>query len=189
MTAARGIGYQNAGTFEFLLDPEGGFYFLEANTRLQVEHGITEMTTDIDLVEQQIRVADGEPLEICQEDVNPQGHAIEVRICAEDPTTFLPSPGPVTEWSVPDETGVRVDAGVQKGDEVTWHFDPLIAKVMAHADDRDAAIDRMLSALERTRIEGIKTNIPFLIKALDSAPFRGGGHTTALAAKITSAPA
>jgi acetyl-CoA carboxylase biotin carboxylase subunit len=186
LTAARGIGYQNAGTFEFFVDTDENFYFLETNTRLQVEHGITEMTTGIDLVEQQIRVAAGEPLNITQQDIQPQGHSIEVRICAEDPVTFLPAPGPVTEWSIPTGDGIRVDAGLRGGDEVSSYFDPLIAKVLVHADDRPAAIEKLLSTLRNITVEGIKTNVPFHIKALESEKFRDGSYTTELAAQLNA---
>lgn len=188
LTAARGIGYQNAGTFEFLVDPDGKFYFLETNTRLQVEHGITEMTTGFDLVEQQIRVASGEPLDITQSDIRPQGHSLEVRICAEDPDSFLPSPGLLSDWSIPSGDGIRVESGVRAGDEVSSYFDPLIAKILIHADGRSAAIDKMLSTLRNARIEGIKTNVPFHIKALESERFQDGSYTTQLAAQLTAPP-
>ena len=188
LTAARGIGYQNAGTFEFLVDPDGKFYFLETNTRLQVEHGITEMTTGFDLVEQQIRVASGEPLDITQSDIRPQGHSLEVRICAEDPDSFLPSPGLLSDWSIPSGDGIRVESGVRTGDEVSSYFDPLIAKILIHADGRSAAIDKMLSTLRNARIEGIKTNVPFHIKALESERFQDGSYTTQLAAQLTAPP-
>lgn len=188
LTAARGIGYQNAGTFEFLVDPDGKFYFLETNTRLQVEHGITEMATGFDLVEQQIRVASGEPLDITQSDIRPQGHSLEVRICAEDPDSFLPSPGLLSDWSIPSGDGIRVESGVRAGDEVSSYFDPLIAKILIHADGRSAAIDKMLSTLRNARIEGIKTNVPFHIKALESERFQDGSYTTQLAAQLTAPP-
>ena len=188
LTAARGIGYQNAGTFEFLVDPDGKFYFLETNTRLQVEHGITEMTTGFDLVEQQIRVASGEPLDITQSDIRPQGHSLEVRICAEDPDSFLPSPGLLSDWSIPSGDGIRVESGVRAGDEVSSYFDPLIAKILIHADGRSAAIDKMLSTLRNARIEGIKTNVPFHIRALESERFQDGSYTTQLAAQLTAPP-
>lgn len=188
LTAARGIGYQNAGTFEFLVDPDGKFYFLETNTRLQVEHGITEMTTGFDLVEQQIRVASGEPLDITQSDIRPQGHSLEVRICAEDPDSFLPSPGLLSDWSIPSGDGIRVESGVRAGDEVSSYFDPLIAKILVHADGRSAAIRKMLSTLRNARIEGIKTNVPFHIKALESERFQDGSYTTQLAAQLTAPP-
>ena len=188
LTAARGIGYQNAGTFEFLVDPDGKFYFLETNTRLQVEHGITEMTTGFDLVEQQIRIASGETLDITQSDIRPQGHSLEVRICAEDPVSFLPSPGLLSDWSIPSGDGIRVESGVRAGDEVSSYFDPLIAKILIHADSRSAAIDKLLSTLRNARIEGIKTNVPFHIKALESQRFQDGSYTTQLAAQLTAPP-
>ena len=186
LTAARGIGYEGVGTFEFLLAPDGAFYFLEANTRLQVEHGITEMTVGVDMVEQQISVASGTPLGLSQAQIATRGHAIECRIYAEDPETFLPSPGTVTAWQMPRGDGVRVETGIRMGDEVTPHFDPLLAKVMAWAESRSEAIDKLTSALEQTRVEGVKTNVPFLLRALASPQFREGRYTTSLADTLTA---
>ena len=165
LTAAQGIGYEGAGTIEFLLAPDGEFFFLEANTRLQVEHGITEMTVGVDMVQQQISVASGARLGLSQAQIVPRGHAIECRIYAEDPETFLPSPGTITVWQMPRGDGVRDDTGLRLGDEVTPHFDPLLAKVMAWAESRPEAIDKVAAALQRTRVEGVRTNIPFLLKA------------------------
>ena len=146
------------------------------------------MATGFDLVEQQIRVASGEPLDITQSDIRPQGHSLEVRICAEDPDSFLPSPGLLSDWSIPSGDGIRVESGVRAGDEVSSYFDPLIAKILIHAYDRSAAIDKMLSTLRNARIEGIKTNVPFHIKALESERFQDGSSTTPLAAQLTAPP-
>ena len=186
LTAARGIGYEGVGTFEFLLAPDGAFYFLEANTRLQVEHGITEMTVGVDMVEQQIGVASGAPLGWSQAEIVPRGHAIECRVYAEDPETFLPSPGTITAWQMPRGDGVRVDTGLRRGDDVTPHFDPLLAKVMVWAESRSEAIDSMTAALQQTRVDGVKTNISFLMRALASPQFRDGRYTTSLAETLTS---
>ena len=188
LAAARGIGYRNAGTFEFLRAPDGTCYFLEANTRLQVEHGITELTTGVDLVELQLRVAAGEPLALGQDDVAPRGHALECRVYAERPDTFLPSPGTLSTWRQPAGNGVRVDTGVREGDEVTPYFDPLLAKVMVLRDSRDAAIDAMTDALGEFAVEGVATNIPFLLRALASPRFRSGDYDTGLAGALTGRP-
>ena len=168
MAAARGIGYRNAGTFEFLRAPDGACYFLEANTRLQVEHCITKLTKGVDLVELQLRIAAGESPALRQDDIAPRGHALECRVYAEQPDTFLPSPGTLSTWRPPSSVGVRVDNGVRQDDEVTPYFDPLIAKVMAHRDSRDAAIDAMADALGDCAVEGVATNIPLLLRAMAS---------------------
>jgi acetyl/propionyl-CoA carboxylase alpha subunit len=186
LSAARGIGYEGVGTFEFLLAPDGAFYFLEANTRIQVEHGITEMTVGLDMVAQQISVASGAPLELSQAQIVPRGHAIECRIYAEDPETFLPSPGTLTEWQMPQGDDVRVDTGLRGEDEVTPHFDPLLAKVMVWAETRPEAIAKATGALQQTRVEGVKTNIPFLLRALASPQFTEGRYTTSLAETLTA---
>ena len=141
---------------------------MEANTRLQVEHGITELTTGVDLVELQLRIAAGEPLALRQDDIAPRGHALECRVYAEQPDTFLPSTGTLSTWRPPSSVGVRVETGVRQGDEVTPYFDPLIAKVMAHRDSRDAAIDAMADALGDFAVEGVATNIPLLLRAMAS---------------------
>ncbi len=184
LEAATGIGCQNAGTFEYLVAPDGTFYFLEANTRLQVEHGITELTTGVDLVEQQLLIAAGEPLRLRQDDVNPRGHAIECRIYAENPDTFLPSPGRITAWRVPVGERVRVDTAIREGDDVTTYFDPLLAKTLVHQDTRQQAIDAMIAALRVFVIEGVTTNIPFLLKALSAPQFRSGQYSTLLASEL-----
>ncbi len=173
-----GIGYINAGTIEFVVDKERNFYFLEANTRLQVEHPITEEIAGVDLVELQIRIASGEELPTGEDDIQFKGHAIESRIYAEDPEKFLPSPGTVTGYEEPAGEGVRVDSGIEAKGVVSPFYDPLIAKLITFGDTRDIAIERMLRALRNYRIEGIKSNIPFLLDAIDSSLFRNGGYDT-----------
>ncbi|WP_133000949.1 acetyl/propionyl/methylcrotonyl-CoA carboxylase subunit alpha [Luteimonas arsenica] len=162
--AARAIGYQNAGTVEFIVAPSGEFFFMEINTRLQVEHPVTEMVTGLDLVEWQLRVAAGEPLPLAQADIPQRGHAIEVRLYAEDPDAgFLPGSGRLQRLRLPaDAEGVRIDSGVVEGDVVTIFYDPMIAKLIVHADDRDGALARLRAALARCVIEGPKSNIAFL---------------------------
>lgn len=156
--AARAVHYVGAGTVEFLLEPDGRFWFLEMNTRLQVEHPVTEAVTGLDLVEWQFRVAAGEPLPEAQE---PRGHAIEARLYAEDPDRgFLPATGRLLRWHMPRHA--RVDAGVQEGDTLTPHYDPLLAKVIVHGCDRDEALRRLRRALDEARIAGVVTNLPFL---------------------------
>jgi acetyl-CoA carboxylase biotin carboxylase subunit len=172
---ARRAGYLNAGTVEFLLLPEGRFHFLEVNARLQVEHPITEVTTGLDLVRCQVEIAAGLPLPVRQEDVSPRGHALECRIYAEDPAAgFAPSPGLVTRLHEPQGPGVRVDSGIAAGFEVPVWYDPILSKVVAHADTREAALARMIRALREYRIEGVATPIPFLLDLLASEPFRAG---------------
>jgi acetyl-CoA carboxylase biotin carboxylase subunit len=173
--AASAVGYSNAGTCEFLLDADGSFYFLEMNTRLQVEHPVTELVTGIDLVQAQIRVAEGEPLGPGFDDVQPRGHAVEVRLYAEDPwQRFAPSPGRIEMLRWPDGPGVRVDAGVYEGSEVSIYYDPMLAKLIVWAADRERALDRLDRALSELRIEGIRTTVP-LFKALLADPdFRSG---------------
>jgi len=167
---ARAAGYVNAGTVEFLVEPDGRFWFIEANTRLQVEHPVTEAVTGLDLVEWQIRIAAGEPLPQRQEDIAASGHAIEVRLCAEDPARgFLPSTGRMGCFDLPEE--VRVDAGVRAGDVMTPHYDSLMAKLIAHGADRGEARARLLEALRRTRISGIATNRQLLARILRDPAF------------------
>ncbi len=173
--AASAVGYSNAGTCEFLLDKDGSFYFLEMNTRLQVEHPVTELVTGIDLVHTQIRVAEGEPLGPEFDDIQPRGHAIEVRLYAEDPfNRFAPSPGRIERLRWPDGPGVRVDSGVYEGSEVSIHYDPMLAKLIVWAADRELALQRLERALDEMRVEGIRTTVP-LYKALLADPdFRSG---------------
>lgn len=168
LTAARAIGYTNAGTVEFILAPSGEFYFIEVNTRLQVEHPVTEMITGIDLVKLQIEIAQGKPLAIAQEDVPQTGHAIEARVYAEDPANnFLPATGTILEWRAPSVSGVRIDDGVEAGSEVGIHYDPMLAKVIARGPDRETALRKLVYALTRFTILGVQTNREFLIRALE----------------------
>jgi acetyl-CoA carboxylase biotin carboxylase subunit len=168
------IGYKSAGTFEFLYE-DGEFYFIEMNTRLQVEHPVTEMITGVDIVREQLRIASGEKLDITQDDVHIQGHAIECRINAEDPKTFMPSPGLVTLWHSPGGPGVRIDSHVYSGYKVPPFYDSMIGKLIAHGHDRDAAFARIRNALTEIVIEGIKTNVPLHQEIFQHAAFQAGG--------------
>ncbi|HLO27598.1 MAG TPA: acetyl-CoA carboxylase biotin carboxylase subunit [Anaerolineales bacterium] len=177
--AARAVDYVNAGTIEFLLDKDNNFYFLEMNTRLQVEHPVTEMVTGIDIVKEQIRVARGRTLSYSQEDVKFNGHAIECRINAEDPyNNFMPSTGRITHSLLPTGPGVRVDTGIYPGFEITPFYDPMIAKLIVWGETRAQAILRMRRALEEYRIVGVRTNIPFHQTMMDSHRFMGGQFDT-----------
>src|SRR5438876_544995 len=183
LATARAVGYTNAGTVEFLLDADGRFYFLEMNTRVQVEHPITEWVTGIDIVAAQLRIAAGQPLGFAQSDVVPRGHAIEVRLYAEDPARSLfPSPGPILALSEPSRPGVRVDSGVVAGGVVPVEYDPLLAKISAWAPDRTVAVRRLRAALEETVVLGPTTNLPFLLDVLGHPAFLAGDtHTGFLA--------
>jgi acetyl-CoA carboxylase, biotin carboxylase subunit len=177
--AVRGAGYVNAGTVEFLLDAAGAFYFLEVNTRLQVEHPITEMITGLDLVREQIHIAAGLPLALVQGDIQGRGHAIECRIYAEDPENgFLPSPGVIRYLKEPSGPGVRNDSGVYAGAVVPMAYDPLLSKLVVHAQDRDQAIQRMIQALSGYIVFGVKTTIPFLLDVLRAPAFQEGALST-----------
>ena len=178
MDAARAVQYTNAGTFEFLMDDTGNFFFLEVNTRLQVEHPVTEFVTGIDIVKEQIRIAAGERLSFKQGDVTFTGHAIECRINAEDPETFTPSPGVIHAFSVPGGPGVRVDTFVHSECTISPYYDSLIAKIIVHGRDRQEAIARMRRTLEMTVIEGIKTSIPLHLKILADPDFIAGRLST-----------
>jgi acetyl-CoA carboxylase biotin carboxylase subunit len=169
--AARAVQYTNAGTFEFLLDDKGNFFFLEVNTRVQVEHPVTEMITGVDIVKEQIRIAAGERLSFKQGDVTFTGHAIECRINAEDPDTFAPSPGVIHAFSVPGGPGVRVDTFAHSECTIPPYYDSMIAKIIAHGRDRQEAIARMRRTLEMTVIEGIKTSIPLHLRILADPDF------------------
>jgi acetyl-CoA carboxylase biotin carboxylase subunit len=176
--ACRKLGYSSAGTVEFLLDKNGEFYFMEMNTRIQVEHPVTEMVTLADIVRNQIRIAEGEDLGYKQDDLLIVGHAIECRINAENPETFAPSPGTITAFNLPGGPGVRVDTFVYSGYRVSPFYDSMIAKVIVHARTRDLAIARMKRALEAMVIEGIKTTIPLHLKIMDDPKFRAGEIST-----------
>jgi acetyl-CoA carboxylase biotin carboxylase subunit len=172
-------GYRNAGTVEFLLDARRRFHFLEVNTRLQVEHPVTELVTGIDLVQEQLRIAAGAPLGFGQDDVAPRGWAIECRISAEDPATgFIPSPGRVSTWRPPAGPWVRVDAGVHQGGEVPLHYDPLLAKLIVWGRDRDEAVRRMRAALAEFGVGGVRTTLPFHRAVLEHSDFLAGRLTT-----------
>jgi 3-methylcrotonyl-CoA carboxylase alpha subunit len=184
VAAARAVGYVGAGTVEFLLDDEGRFFFLEMNTRLQVEHPVTELVTGLDLVRLQLAVAAGEPLGLAQEDIALRGHAIECRVYAEDAANgFLPSSGPLRLFAPPDGPGVRNDVGVYTGDEVGVHYDPQLAKLIVHAPDRPAAIERLARALRDYAILGPTTNLPFLVWLADHPEFRAGRTSTGFIAR------
>jgi acetyl-CoA carboxylase biotin carboxylase subunit len=172
--AAASVQYVSAGTVEFLVDEKGDYYFMEMNTRIQVEHGITELITGRDIVKEQIHVAAGEPLSFAQKDVTFSGHAIECRINAEDPFTFVPSPGTIRHFHVPGGPGVRVDTFAHEGCEISPYYDSLVAKLMAHGRDRREAIARMRRCLELMVVEGIKTNIPLHRRILDDPDFQAG---------------
>jgi acetyl-CoA carboxylase, biotin carboxylase subunit len=178
VAACKSIGYSSAGTFEFLLDEDNRFYFMEMNTRIQVEHPVTEMVTLTDIVRNQIRIAEGEPLGYSQDDIIIVGHAIECRINAESPDTFTPSPGTITTFNLPGGPGVRVDTYVYPGYRVSPFYDSMIAKVIVHARTRELAIARMRRALDAMVIEGIKTTIPLHLKIMDNADFQAGNIST-----------
>ncbi len=175
VAAAKAAGYVNAGTVEFLLDSENKFYFLEINTRLQVEHPVTEMITGIDLVRQQLEIASGNKLSLTQEDIAGRGHSIECRIYAEDPANeFFPSPGKIEFLREPKGPGIRNDCGVYTGFEVPVNYDPIISKLVVHAETRPQAIDKMVKALKDYIILGVRTPIDFLIDVMESVPFSKG---------------
>ena len=183
--AGEAVGYRGAGTVECLVDADAdSFVFLEMNTRLQVEHPVTELVTGIDLVEQQFRIAAGEPPSFDPASVTPEGHAIELRVYAEDPVRFLPGPGAITEWEEPAGDGVRVDAGYQAGNTVTPFYDPLLAKLCVHGADRGQALDRARAAVAAFRITGPKVNLPFHADLLTSTEFVAGDYDTSLVSKL-----
>ncbi|MGD9762873.1 MAG: acetyl/propionyl/methylcrotonyl-CoA carboxylase subunit alpha [Candidatus Binatia bacterium] len=179
IASAQSVGYASAGTVEFLVTDDRQFYFLEMNTRLQVEHPITEWITGVDLVAAQLRIADGEQLWLTQADIRPRGHSIECRVYAEDPTReFLPSPGRIAFMREPQGPGIRIDSGVEEGDEVPVHYDPMLAKLSVWAEDREAARRRMVAALRSYPVLGITTNISYLIDVLEQPAFvEGTTHT------------
>jgi acetyl-CoA carboxylase biotin carboxylase subunit len=172
--ACRAVGYRSAGTLEFLYQ-DGEFYFIEMNTRIQVEHPVTELVTGIDLVKAQLLIASGEKLPYVQKDIEIRGHAMECRINAEDAKTFMPSPGPIRLWHAPGGPGIRVDSHIYSGYNVPPYYDSLIAKVISHGDTRDTAIARMKNALAEMVIEGIRTNIALHQEIFNHAAFAQGG--------------
>jgi acetyl-CoA carboxylase biotin carboxylase subunit len=183
--AGQAVGYRGAGTVECLVDADAGsFVFLEMNTRLQVEHPVTELVTGIDLVEQQFLIAAGKPPSFDTAAVRSSGHALELRVYAEDPVRFLPRPGTITEWEEPAGEGVRVDAGYQAGNTVTPFYDPLLAKLCVHGADRDQALARARQAVAAFRIAGPKTNLPFHADLLASTEFASGSYDTSLVSKL-----
>ncbi|HWF83400.1 MAG TPA: acetyl-CoA carboxylase biotin carboxylase subunit [Vicinamibacterales bacterium] len=187
--AAKAVQYTNAGTFEFLMDPDGRFYFMEANTRLQVEHPVTEMVTGVDIVKEQIRIAAGERMSYKQSEITFTGHSIECRINAEDPDTFVPSPGLIHVFSVPGGPGVRVETFAHSDCTISPYYDSMIAKIIVHGRDRQEAIARMKRTLEMTVIEGIKTNIPMHLRILVDGDFIAGKLSTAFMDRFLSRPA
>jgi acetyl/propionyl-CoA carboxylase alpha subunit len=182
IAAATAVGYRNAGTCEFLLEGDGDdarFYFLEMNTRLQVEHPVTECVTGVDLVHAQLRVASGESLPFSQDSLTRRGHAIECRIYAEDPSqAFLPQAGTLLLYQEPQGPGIRVDSGVRKGSTISVHYDPMLAKLIVHAASREEARRRAITALRDYAILGIRTNIPFLLQILEHPSFVDAGIDT-----------
>jgi len=186
--AAKAVQYTNAGTLEFLMDPNGRFYFMEANTRLQVEHPVTEMVTGIDIVKEQIRIAAGERLSYKQGDVTFTGHSIECRVNAEDPETFVPSPGLIHVFSVPGGPGVRVETFAHSDCTISPYYDSMIAKIIVHGRDRQEAIARMKRTLEMTVIEGIKTTIPLHLRILVDPDFVAGKLSTAFMDRFLARP-
>ncbi|MBR6429829.1 MAG: acetyl-CoA carboxylase biotin carboxylase subunit [Oscillospiraceae bacterium] len=183
--AAQTVGYTGAGTVEFIVSPKGEYYFMEMNTRIQVEHGVTEMVTDTDLIAEQIRVAMGEPLSFTQADIQPRGHAIECRINAEIPEkNFMPCPGTVTALHLPAGNGVRVDTALYTGYQIPSIYDSMIAKIIVHAENRDAAIRKMRTALDETVILGIETNLDFQYQIMRHPVFCAGEADTGFIEKI-----
>ncbi len=179
ITAARAVGYRSTGTVEFVVEPSGSFWFLEVNTRLQVEHPVTEAITGLDLVREQIRIADGEPISVTQADLSISGHAVEARLYAESPSTgFLPAEGTIVEWRPAREPAVRWDSGVESGTVVGVEFDPMLAKVVAHAPTRVEAVAKLALALHRAHIRGVETNRDFLVASLRHPVFVRGEATT-----------
>mgnify|MGYP000398033504 CR=1 FL=1 len=184
--AARAIKYRNAGTVEFIIDPKGNIYFIEMNTRIQVEHPVTEAVTGIDIIKEQIKLAAGLPLEYRQNQIRPAGCAMECRINAEDPERFIPSPGTITFLSLPGGPGVRVDTAIYQGYTIPSHYDSLIAKLIVHGKDRTEVIAKMKSALEEFIVEGVNTTIPFHKKVLSHPDFINGMFHTNFIEKMNS---
>jgi acetyl-CoA carboxylase biotin carboxylase subunit len=185
VAAAKAVGYASVGTFKFLMDADGRFSYLGTNTGLQVDHSVTEMVTGIDIVKEQIRAAAGECLSMKQEDVSLSGNAIECRITAEDPDTFLPSPGVIDAFYVVGGPGVRVDSLAHDGCTISPHYDSVVATIIVHGRDRREAIMRMRRTLEMTVIEGIKTSLPLHLRILNELDFQTGRVTTSFMNRMT----
>ena len=186
--AARAVQYSNAGTIEFLLDATGNYYFMEMNTRIQVEHGVTELVTGRDLVKEQILVAAGNTLSFAQKDLTWQGHALECRINAEDPVTFVPSPGTIRHLNLPGGPGVRIDTFIHENCEISPYYDSMVAKLMTYGRDRNESIARMRRCLDVMVVEGIKTNISLHRRIMDDADFIAGRLTTRFMERFLPAP-
>jgi acetyl-CoA carboxylase biotin carboxylase subunit len=179
LTAAAAVQYKNAGTIEFIVDEEESFYFLEMNTRLQVEHPVTEQITGLDLVKWQLLAASGEKLPLSQNEIKQHGHSIEFRLYAEDPKTFLPSPGKLSMFEWGASPGVRVDYGYVSGTTVSPFYDPMIAKCIIHGETRIEAIEKAVQFFDELKLEGIKTNAPLFKEILRDEDFRKGNYSTA----------
>ena len=183
--ASKSIGYTNAGTMEFLLDKDKNFYFMEMNTRVQVEHPVTEMITDVDIVKEQIKIADGEKLSFKQNEVTFRGHSIECRINAENPEkSFIPTPGTIEELHMPGGKGIRLDTGLYTSYKIPHTYDSMIAKLIVHDKTRDEAIAKMKSALSEFIIEGVSTNIDFLFRILNNSDYIKGDFNTGFIEKM-----
>jgi propionyl-CoA carboxylase alpha chain len=184
INVAKACNYINAGTVEFIMDENKKFYFLEMNTRLQVEHPVTELTTGIDLVEKQIEIAEGKVLDLSQENLHPKGHSIELRVYAEDPEdNFMPSIGNIKTYHLPEGEGIRVDGGYEKGMDIPIYYDPLISKLVVYDVNRKAAIEKMIRAIDGYKIEGIKTTLSFGKFVMENREFRNGAFDTNFVAK------
>lgn len=187
INAARAVNYKNAGTVEFIVDENEQVYFLEMNTRLQVEHPITEEITGLDLVEWQIEVAKGQRLPITdQQEISLNGHALEFRLYAEDPVTFMPSPGTLSTLQLSEVEGVRIDNGYAEGEQVTPFYDPLIAKIIVHASTREAAMEKAKAYIASIRVEGLKANDPLFLRVLEESSFIDGHYTTSITQQMTT---
>ena len=184
VNAVKEIGYTNAGTIEFLVDKNKDFYFMEMNTRVQVEHPVTEMVTGIDIIKEQIKIASGEPLSFKQKDINFNGHSLEVRINAEDPDkNFMPCPGTITDLHLPGGNGVRIDTAIYPGYKIPPTYDSMIAKIIVHGKDRNESIAKMKSAIAELVVEGIKTNADFILKILEDEDFKNNNYDTSFISK------
>ena len=179
VNAIKKVGYYNVGTIEFLVDKNRDFYFMEMNTRVQVEHPVTEMVTGIDIIKEQIKIASGETLEFSQKDIKITGHSLECRVNAENPDkNFMPCPGKITGLHLPGGNGIRIDSAIYAGYEIPIYYDSMIAKIIVHGNNRQESIEKMKSALGEFIIEGVDTNIDFLYKILENENFKTNNYTT-----------